>query len=68
MRDWIAANLVFVGMQVFAAAIFLGSILTMRAFGVSDSTERTLAGYFAVAAVILTGITARRVLRLFMRN
>lgn len=68
MRGWLAASAFLIGIQVFAAALFLAGHALIKAGPFAQQTEQVLIGCLAIFTVIATGFAARAVLRRIERR
>lgn len=62
MRGWLLANLFLLGMAMLAASILFIGAVAVRFFHVDESTERTLIGWTAILAIIVSAFIARAAL------
>ncbi len=68
MKGWLAANLFLLGMTVFSAAFVFASAKLIGLVWTDEDTKRMLVGLSAVAAIFVTGLTFRAILRRIERR
>jgi hypothetical protein len=65
MKDWLAANLFFLGMILAAWGLWYLGVRAVRSFPLAPSVEQALIAFVSVACIVGAGVIGRQVLRAF---